>query len=170
MKLKFKTVFILFIIVTSMFIIQSCKPSARLEISELYASAIKVIGEEKSNFSAFVSIFNETSGIEVEVEGWSFKVYSENTMLFDVTNDNYNDFICNVAATTPTPGYYTNGLLVITLGIPAYKAYVAEVDVFKGKKPDRLDFFCTVRDINGNISELSKTITITYAEVEPGAE
>ena len=80
------SVFVLILLLTS-----SCKQVAKVEINELYASAIKIIGEEKSNFSAFASIYNETSGVEVEIENWSFKVYSSDTLLFEVNNTNYQD-------------------------------------------------------------------------------
>ncbi len=167
MKSKYIKIITLYTSLMVLFLLSSsCKPVAKVVLNEVYANATKITGEDKTNFSAYVSIFNSTTGIEVDIKSWSFQVYSENVLLFEVTNVNYQSFEYNVAYSSPPPSYYTNNLLILTIGIPAYNSYVVDQDIFNGTVPDRMDFACVIEDINGNTTDISNSGPIIFKEVD----
>ncbi len=165
MKNKIKLLLPVLALILSL-MIGACKPTAKVELNELYGEAIKIIGTTRTNLSVFASVFNSTTGIEVSYTNWSFKIYSGDELLLEINKDNYQTFSFNVSVSTPIPSYYTNNLLLISMGIPAYKSGTTETDLFQGKEPGKLVFDATVEDINGHVFTLTGETTVTYREVE----
>ncbi len=173
MKYNKKTVFILATIMMGTLMLSSCKTVISVRLYDMWGVGIKVLNEEKSNFSAYVSIINDTPGLEGKITNWGFKIYSADTMVFEINDKNYNTLGFQVALSIPSPSYYTGGSLTLKLGIPFYKSRTkfVDTDLFAGKKPDKFEFTCTVQDINGGTAQVeSGKIAIKYYKYDPNKD
>jgi len=165
--MKTKNIILLLTMILLSIVSFSCKESAEPDIEKIWGRAVKVKGETKSNFSAFARILNRNPKVEASVEEWSFKLYSGDSLLFDVNSNNYQSLNFTVAVQTPVN--FLDGTLIVMMGLPYYDAYVdfVDEDIFQGKKPDKLVFDCTVVDMNGDSTNLTSTNTLEYIEKEP---
>jgi len=170
MKLIVKRALLLNLILIVMIALPACKSSLSVQLYDIWGVAIKVMGEEKSNFSAYVNIVNDTPELEGKIVEWDFKVYSGDSLLLEINNNNYKSLGYDTEVMLPAPNYYSGGNLSLMLGIPFYKSRTefVDLDIFLGKKPDKFDFTCTIRDIDGNTVSLSNANTpIEYLEYDP---
>ncbi len=168
MKFNFKRIFYT-IVILSIFMLPSCKEALSLQLYDIWGVAIKVKGEERSNFSAYVNIFNDTPQLEGIIKDWSFKIFSGTDLLIEISNNNYKDLGFIASVTIPAPNYYNSGNITIYFGIPTYKpgTVFVDTDIYKGKRPDKFDFRCTIQDVRGDITELTAPDTpIEYLEYD----
>ena len=169
MKINLKRI-IYTVVILSIFMLPSCKEALKVQLYDIWGVGIKVIGEEKSNFSAYVNIINETPQLEGGIIEWSFKIYSGDTVVLEIDNNNYRDLGYQVNIQIPAPNYYYGGNMTLRLGIPFFESNTVfvDTDIFAGKKPDKFDFRCIVRDIRGDDTEITSLDTpMQFLEHDP---
>lgn len=159
-----KSVLLIVLIIFFITINSGCKNMAKPEIERVWGTGERLLKSLQSMFYVQVHFWNDIPGIEIRLEYWNLRIFENDNLIFEFNSSNYKDFEYQVMASS---SFYLTGEGMLKIGIPdTYFLGYVDGDLYKGSKPNKIEFTCTIKDMNDYEHNLSVSGQFDFKELD----